>query len=866
MAEMSFGARRHTAVRQAQESAPTFNIQALLQGCVASRPEEGSDHTPLIVDFPDRPAKMLAAVLPDYGPSSRIKVQLCDLPRLPLGKLKSTEVVVEVHSASVNPTDCKQRKGLLSQIWPLSLPCVLGIDLAGRVVRAGEDAPFSEGDEVFGRQQLGRMVDLNGSYAEYCIVEGFDLFRKPSTLSMDEAAAVPYACLAAYAALAHVGKLAEKRKQADKAVLVLGGSGGVGTYAVQLAKHHFGCFVMASCSERNLQLMKDLGVDEAVDYSDPSFFKAMGYTKFDVIVDTVGGDEYWMAFKDALKADGVYVSTVGKTKRSEEATTMDYSKALQYRADYFLRQAFNSIGADKNYHLLTGSQILSSDLRIIASIFEKGTVRPIIDSVYSLYDIAKAHEKSETHHVVGKLVIQVRKGGQSQAEHSKGKGVKTDDLQERIQGVLANKGLGPSVRNTASALPNSRGKVQFNGLEHTAEERGDSEDEYPDMDDKPTPLPPASKLGSRTRDLLGEMTFGAPGVTTTATKPLSSSGSRPGTAPGTGAPGSDILQNRLEQLQREVMESTARVQALKQRNSNIGSGALPFASAAASVNSGASLPPIGSVKAAAKPEASKLARDDLRMGKGLASGMEEIAVDEPGGSSSMGLDPHKLEEGLKALQEQREMHAPHKRAEEVPEDNPFRPPTSMGSFAPPSTDGNDPAAAAKRAAALAKLREMTLGQGMDDPRLAPPPGLGPADVLLGGAPGSRGEGVSAGGMSAAALREARLKAEVLKAKQGQLKAPPPPQPDEDEEEEIQSDEDEDGPYRPSGRRSNGDEVSEMSAREAARMGLGMGTEQGPASARKGGGEEDATAWFNKFKQGVCMRVSIYVLSVMGPGV
>jgi hypothetical protein len=109
-------------------------------------------------------------------------------------------------------------------------------------------------------------------------------------------------------------------------------------------------------------------------------------------------------------------------------------------------------------------------------------------------------------------------------------------------------------------------------------------------------------------------------------------------------------------------------------------------------------------------------------------------------------------------------------------------------------------------------------------------------------------------MSAAALREARLKAEVLKAKQGQLKAPPPPQPDEDAEEETQSAEDEDGPYRPSGRRSNGDEVSEMSAREAARMGLGMGKEQGPA---RGGGEEDATAWFNKFKQGVCMCVSVF---------
>jgi len=864
MAEMSFGARRHTAVRKAEESTPTFNIQALLQGCVAARPEEGSDQTPLIVDFPDRPAKMLAAVLPDYGPSSRIKVQLCDLPRLPLGKLKSTEVVVEVHSASVNPTDCKQRKGLLSQIWPLSLPCILGIDLAGRVVRAGEDAPFSEGDEVFGRQQLGRMVDLNGSYAEYCIVEGFDLFRKPSTLSMDEAAAVPYACLAAYAALAHVGKLAEKRKQADKAVLVLGGSGGVGTYAVQLAKHHFGCFVIASCSERNLQLMKDLGADEAVDYADPSFFKSMGYTKFDVIVDTVGGDEYWMAFKDSLKADGVYVSTVGKTKRSEEAKTMDYSSALQYRADYFLRQAFNSIGADKNYHLLTGSQILSSDLRIIASIFEKGTVRPIIDSVYSLYDIAKAHEKSETHHAVGKLVVQVRKGGQSQADHTKGKGTKADDLQERIHGVLANKGLGPSVRSTASALPNSRGKVQFNGLEQTAEEQEDSEDEYPDLDDKPTPLPPASKVKSSTRDLLGEMTFGAPGVTTTATKPLSSSGSRPGTAPGTGAGGKDNLQDRLEQLQREVLESTARVQQLKHRNASMGSTTLSAASATLPVNSGAPLPPPGSGKAGAKPDSWKMTREDLRMGKALAPdaappvppAMEEVDFDEPGGMSAMGLDPHSLEAGLKALQEQRERQAApaaHVRADEdVPEDNPFRPPTSKGSFAPPSTDGGDPEVAAKRAAALAKLREMTLGQGLDDPRLAPPPGLGPADVLLGGAPGSRGEGASGAVMSAAALREARLKAEMLKAKQSQFKAAPPPQPEEEEEEDEDEDEDM-GPsteYRPSGRSSNGD-TAEMSAREAARMGMGLGMGQGaraPVAAR-GGGEEDATAWFNKFKEG-----------------
>lgn len=93
---------------------------------------------------------MLAAVLPDYGPASRLKVQLIDLPRLPLGKLKASEIVVEVHAASVNPTDWKQRKGTLAALCPLNLPTILGIDFAGVVVRAGEESRFSEGEEVRG--------------------------------------------------------------------------------------------------------------------------------------------------------------------------------------------------------------------------------------------------------------------------------------------------------------------------------------------------------------------------------------------------------------------------------------------------------------------------------------------------------------------------------------------------------------------------------------------------------------------------------------------------------------------------------------------------------------------------------------------
>jgi len=452
---------------------------AFLQGCVSGQPKEIAN---LVVDFPDRPAKMLGASIADYGPTSLLKVQLCDLPRLPLGKLKSTEVVVEVHSVSVNPTDWKQRKGTLSTICPLTLPCILGIDLSGRVVRAGDDSPYSEGDEVFGRQTLDRMRELNGSYAEYAIVDSADLYRKPSRLTHDEAAAVPHACLAAYAALAHVGQLVSKCKASqERAVLILGGSGGVGTFAVQVAKRHFSCFVMASCSAANVDLVRELGADEVLDYSDPGFLRSVGGTKFDVVLDCVGGDDYWTAFRPALKADGVYVTLVGSERHLAQDKEIDMSSVLQIRADYLMRQISSKLGAAHNYHILTGSQLQSSDLRIIASLLEQDALRVVLDSTFSLYDIAKAHERSETHHAVGKIVVQVRKGrdgGRADAAQQQPSGNarangatraaqrdKIDNLEQVMQGVLGGTG-GPRD----GAAPASRGRsVKFDGVEPSPE-------------------------------------------------------------------------------------------------------------------------------------------------------------------------------------------------------------------------------------------------------------------------------------------------------------------------------------------------------------------------------------------------------------
>ena len=138
MAEMSFGARRHTAVRKAEEdSTPTFNIQALLQGCVATRPDDSSDQTPLIVDFPDRPAKMLAAVLSDYGPAKRLKVQMCDLPRLPHADLGKCIENIDQCRALLQKDWANQKRQTTTNAAQILIPVALFLMLYFQVRKCG---------------------------------------------------------------------------------------------------------------------------------------------------------------------------------------------------------------------------------------------------------------------------------------------------------------------------------------------------------------------------------------------------------------------------------------------------------------------------------------------------------------------------------------------------------------------------------------------------------------------------------------------------------------------------------------------------------------------------------------------------------
>jgi len=319
MAELSFGhnlrAKRKEVVNNTLSFLPW--AQGCLTACAPANASNALDSAAPAntIHFNNAPAKMLGVALHEYGSPHQFKVQLCNLPR----ELRSGELLVQVQAAGVNPTDCKLRSGALQQLYPLSLPCILGCDFSGLVIKAGADAKFSAGDVVFGRQTLERIREVNGTYAEYVVVDANDVAKKPDDVSFEQAAAVPWAGLTAFAALVHVGGITYKNDTGGRrAVLILGGSGGVGTFAVQLSKHYLRCHTVATCSSTNAELVRNLGADEVLDYNDDGVLQGMklpdlgqGRAGFSMVLDCVGGDDYWDLCQKLLVEGGTYVTLVG---------------------------------------------------------------------------------------------------------------------------------------------------------------------------------------------------------------------------------------------------------------------------------------------------------------------------------------------------------------------------------------------------------------------------------------------------------------------------------------------------------------------------------------------------------------------------
>ncbi len=280
------------------------------------------------------------------------------------------EVLVRVRAAGVNPVDWKIREGLGREWFGHRLPFVLGCDLAGVVESAGARVErFKPGDAVYGYVNLKRC----GSYADFAVATEAEVALKPVVLDFVQAAAVPVGALTPWQALFGIANLS-----AGQRVLVHAAAGGVGSMAVQLAKAK-GVFVAGTASARNAQFLRDLGVDQVIDYQSVRFEEMVH--DLDVVFDTIGGDTQERSF-GVLRKGGTLVSTVSEPPAA-------------------LCDRFGVKGA----MLLV--QPSAAQLAEISSLIEAGKVRPFVETVLPLSDARKAHELSQSGHTRGKIVLAV---------------------------------------------------------------------------------------------------------------------------------------------------------------------------------------------------------------------------------------------------------------------------------------------------------------------------------------------------------------------------------------------------------------------------------------------------------------------------
>lgn len=309
---------------------------------------------------------MKAIVFDRYGGP-----EVLELREMPQPALRANDVLIEVHAASVNPVDWKIRSGLLKEMVRYDFPLIPGWDVAGIVVDAGSEVGgFKKGDAVFSRTDIAR----NGTYAEYVAVDEKYVALKPSLLTYEEAASIPLVGLTAWQALVDFAAI----KKGDR-VLIHAGAGGVGTFAIQLAKD-FCCYVATTCSTSNVEFVRSLGADLVVDYTKSDFTSEL--QGLDVVFDTLGGDIYRNSFK-VLKHQGVMISIL-------EQPDHELADRARVRAGYLFMHPDGK------------------ELAQIADFIERGLIKPAVKHVLPLSDARKAHELSESRHAQGKIVLKVR--------------------------------------------------------------------------------------------------------------------------------------------------------------------------------------------------------------------------------------------------------------------------------------------------------------------------------------------------------------------------------------------------------------------------------------------------------------------------
>lgn len=312
----------------------------------------------------------------------------------PQPSLRDDDVLIRVHAASVNALDTKIRTGEFKLILPYRLPLILGNDMAGTVVSVGAAVQdFKPGDEVYARPDEDRI----GTFAEFIAVNTASVALKPSNLTMVEAASLPLVALTAWQALVETAQLKPGQK-----VFIQAGSGGVGTVAIQLAKH-LGAFVATSTSAANVGWVKELGADVVIDYRRQDVVTEL--RDYDVVLNSLGKDELNRSLQ-ILKPGGHLVSISGPPTPAFAA-----ARGLAWPLKQVLRLLSRGVRRKARQKGVTYTFLFmradGRQLSEIASLVESGAIRPVIERVFPLQETRSALAHVESGRAKGKVVVEV---------------------------------------------------------------------------------------------------------------------------------------------------------------------------------------------------------------------------------------------------------------------------------------------------------------------------------------------------------------------------------------------------------------------------------------------------------------------------
>jgi NADPH:quinone reductase-like Zn-dependent oxidoreductase len=316
-------------------------------------------------------------------------LQESDVPEPTVGE---HDVLVQVQAAGLNVLDEKIRAGEFKQILPYALPLIPGNDVAGTVIRVGSKVrAFKPGDEVYARPHQDRI----GTFAERIAVDEADLALKPASISMEEAGSLPLVALTAWQALVERGNV-----QSGQKVLIHAGAGGVGSIAIQLAKH-LGATVATTASGANLEFVRELGADTAIDYRSQDFEQLLG--GYDLVLDSLGGENLKKSLR-ILRPGGKAIGIVGPPDPAfaREAGLNPVLRLAITALSAGIRRQARMLGVTYEFLFMRAS---GDHLRQITALIDDGALRPIVGRVFPFDQTIEALQGLEKGGIRGKAVI-----------------------------------------------------------------------------------------------------------------------------------------------------------------------------------------------------------------------------------------------------------------------------------------------------------------------------------------------------------------------------------------------------------------------------------------------------------------------------